>query len=333
MNSVLLADLTTMIINMKKSRSVSVYMDEVSKFMNRVSVETKKDILRNMIVFCKEYLFFPSYNTKKPYLYGGFVRDWCIPCLNEDFDCMDVCSVDLMFERYPDFKIPCDLDFTKKHGFRKEDISKFFSSISENSTRNRAYSGVYETKTFNVKTYIGSTFSVDISSEPLIKETNIYPNSQDFDVNWWMFRPEHGIYDRYTSSYKSQQKLMKCLRDVKEKRCLFIGSFKYSNHVCDIDIRKRYIDRIKKMLSKGWCITNLSSRFSFIPQDEIHEDHTCMICQEDISNGEFNNKRVIISCCSSIIHINCLLDWTKTCLIKKSFATCPGCRNEFSPVE
>ena len=85
---------------------------EILRVNNLIKKEVSKDILKNMIVFVKEYLKINQrmFAHGDSFVFGGFVRDWCFPCMAEGFDCMNKRSVDMMFNLYPDFEIPSDID-------------------------------------------------------------------------------------------------------------------------------------------------------------------------------------------------------------------------------
>lgn len=325
MNSILFTEFQNMIAQVKKG---TISRAEILRIEKIVEFEKKKEVLKSMILFLKKYMDLYSFNNDLEclYVYGGFVRDWCMPCLNEDLDCMDKSSVDIMFERYPDFDSPKDLDLIKKNSFDREAMSDLFLFTEGNCTHTE-YDGI--SNTFHVVAPSGVSFKVDFSNQPNVNFSNGCPYSQDFDVNQWMFNPDRGIYNSFLNQNMVQRNLLKNLIDIKLKRCRFIGLFEPTHSTRIISIRKKYIDRIKKMLSKGWTITNFSPLLSFLLPDEECED-ICMICQE---KTETNQSRIRISCCSYVSHTDCLLDWVKTNLQTKSFSTCLLCKKEFTPIK
>lgn len=327
MSHILLAELQNMILQVKKTEIIA--SEEISRIERIVEIEKKKDVLKTMISFLKGYMDKRCIYTQEDcnclnyvYVYGGFVRDWCIPCLNENLDCMEEDSVDVMFERYPNFEIPRDLDVIKRYGFKKETMSKSFTFLKEEVVQGAVSYNNIGMNVLTVKTPLGMTFTIDLSEEYRCVDT------KDFDVNQWKFKPCCGIYNNM-SRYLSQRMLIKCLNDVKDKRCLFIGKFEATQNRKLISIRQKYIDRIKKMILKGWTITNLSSSISFLHTKDI-EDGNCMICQELNTEGD---NRVRVSCCSYVLHTECFFDWMRSSMGTKSFARCLTCERTFTPIE
>lgn len=308
----------TVLSNIKDETKI-ISKEEVSNLQNYLNIEEKKDILKSMILFTKKYLENCYDNI---YVYGGFVRDWCIPCLIQDLNCMNENSVDNMFSINPNFQIPSDIDFIIKCNFNVNSIEDYFGNIKEEKM---LHNDLYGTMIINYKliitTKIGSIFNVDFSHISPIEE-NI---KIDFDVNSWCYNHNKGIFNKTsTNTFFSQRELLKVIPNIREKKCIFTGSFPRYNNVGTIMMRKKYIDRIIKMLNKGWNIINLSNIFNFI--NETTNDDICLICHE-------KNNNLKLNCCSAFFHTNCIFDWIKVSMDKKNYCSCPNCRLMFSPIK
>lgn len=308
------------VLNNIRDETKIISNEEVDNLQNYLLLQEKKDRLKSMILFCKKYL---ENCYDDIYVYGGFVRDWCIHCLIQDLDCMDENSVDKMLLINSDFQIPSDIDFIIKRDFNLNSIKDYFGNIKEEKimTHDDCYGSMIINYKLIITTKIGTIFNVDFSHISLIGE-NI---KIDFDVNSWCYNDNKGIFNKTsTNSFFSQRELLKVISNIKEKKCIFTGNFPIYNNAGTIMMRKKYIDRIIKMLNKGWNITNLSNIFIFT--NETNNDDICVICHEKDNNLKLN-------CCSAFFHTNCIFEWIKVSMNKKNYCTCPNCRLMFSPIK
>lgn len=328
MNQILIREFNNMLVLLKNNNISS--KDELERIEKVMIIEKKKDLLKNMILFCRQYLKNSCKLEKKnyiyeSYIYGGFVRDWCIPCLREDLDCMDIISIEKMFEKYPNFDIPCDLDFVENKLFDIRDVMDIFSSITETTeVVHELYGELFKKTKLSILTMSGESFNVDISKKlDCIEEEYL-----DFDVNEWRFHPIKGIFHNAKFGINEQRLLIRSLENIRLKKCKFVGVFKHESNTLISIKRQKYVERFKKMLLKGWDIINLNKSYLELLQPNIMFEDDCMICRESM----VSTKVFRLNCCRATMHLECIFEWIEQCMKDKLFATCPGCRYEFSLV-
>lgn len=87
-------------------------------------------------------------------------------------------------------------------------------------------------------------------------------------------------------------------------------------------LRRVRINRIIKMLERGWKINNIGPLTIIKPR----EGDICIICRDSIGD-----KAVSLSCCSSIYHPNCFISYAHSYLEAKTFIRCPQKCDDFYP--
>lgn len=279
-----------------------------------LEIKNKKESLSAMIMFCKQILRLKCARSgdcdrcQIMNIFGGFVRDWCIPCMNENLDCMEIDSVHIMFQKYPNFTIPGDIDVMKCPDLNLVDHDFTGISVSPCSIDNinRGYACQKYWISISTRTKIGLDI-VDARDKMRCPD--------DFDCNLWRFNFNRGIFIRGLCDPLDHQRLLfKSIKDIVLKQCTFLGDIK----------NPKQIDRIRKMLLRGWTIKNLNSfytKYRAIPD----AGKFCTICY-DLMNDDESGGLISMSCCRADVHIHCILEWVKRCIKNNVRATCPYCR-------
>jgi len=214
--------------------------------------------------------------------------------------------------------------FTKKlrsTGFRVDR-----KQIYDNNHDTDAYFDIYHCKIgmMNDDFFIGKKIDITVNFIENVFEYEPPFKDLDFTSNSWIW-DHHGIrLSRRTGTdidiltardiklremellNESQNKITTYFPFDQEGRLLHMG-------VRDIFCRMVRIEQIVKMLEQGWKISNINQLITVTPND----GDICCICQNIIST-----KGLKMTCCVSMYHYECFINYSKSELNDRTFIQC-----------
>jgi hypothetical protein len=328
---------------------ISTMLHCVRNFFNHIFVKYKKYIESKVSCPCHQYHG----------LFGGFVRDWIIPCILEGIHPLCKSAPQKMLTKFPNMTIPEDIDIYAPHGMVSHFGGNFCNLLSHDMGECKQITNLFvqgytmPVKRFDIKLPLfckaqkwSPTFHVDI--------TNSITN-YDFSVNKWRWNINRGLFSPNMTQTMSQIYFHKEFKDFIEKKCQFVGVWNKGGSPLHKFIRKALVKRTEKMIMKGWTITNLKLKINksikvkqcqSFKKEQTLLACTCMICKESLLKNESiiineenlkqiqpqqiigHGDNIFFECCKSSFHTNCIFSWIKESCYHKSFATCPGCRKE-----
>lgn len=250
-------------------------------------------------------------------IFGSYVREYmCERPFNADISDIDVFSVSHTPE---DVK-----ELLKGAGFR---CSK---PLCGGEKYNPIWDEPFKVYNFTVGMvndffFTGKRFSIEIDFVRAEHCSNPPFDGLDFSCNAWIW-DSHGIrLSRSTGTSMdnlSPREIKHTEMEVLENAKKFITEYHPMDNEEDLlSLDKQYqyrrkarLERINKMISRGWTITN----YPHLKETLLHSEEICMICQNEIEN-----KCLKMQCCDGKYHNHCFIDYGKSELSNRTKVRCP----------